>query len=112
MANETNDTPAEVADKVLDEKPKFAGYTLDDLRYRRAVVALRKEFAREKLVEDYENVRHWSPFAQDGKGKKASKAATIARKLIGGLNYLDYAMIGLSLFSSARKVAGFFKPKK
>ena len=32
MANETNDTPAEVAEKVLDEKPKFAGYTLDDLR--------------------------------------------------------------------------------
>lgn len=112
MANETNSKPTEVAEKVLDEKPQFEGYTLDDIRYRRAVLALRKEFAREKLVEDYDGLRHWSPFSQDGKGKKMSKAGSLAKKLVGGLNYLDYAMIGFSLFSSVRKMIGFFKPKK
>lgn len=112
MVQDNTQKQIEVADKVMDETPKFAGYTLDDLRYRRAVVALQKEFAREKIAEDFDRVRHWSPFAQDGKGKKISRVGSLAKKLIGGLNYLDYAMIGFSLFSSARKMIGFFKPRK
>lgn len=112
MDQQKNIATTEVAEQVMDEKPSFPGYTLDDIRYRRAVIALKKEFAREKIVEDLNEIRHWNPFSQNGKAKKMSKAGTIARKLIGGLNYLDYAMIGFSLFTSARKVAGFFKPKK
>ncbi len=111
MATDEIKKAAEAADEVT-EKPKFKGYTLDDLRYRRAVVALQKEFAREKIMEDLDRIRHWNPLAPDNKGGKLSKAGNLARKLIGGLNYLDYAMIGFSLFSSARKMIGFFKPKK
>ncbi len=101
----------ETAEQVLDEKPDFKGYNLDDIRYRRAVLALKKEFARQKVAEDVYNIRNWRPFEQSGKGKKTSKALGMAKKLMGGLNYLDYAMLGFSVFSSVRKVLGFFKKK-
>lgn len=111
MSNELQ-PKTEVAEQVLDEKPQFKGYSLNDLKYRRAVVALKKEFARQKIAEDFYTIRNWRPFDTDGSNKKTSKMVGIARKIMGGMNYLDYAMLGFSVFTSARKVMSFFKKKK
>ncbi len=96
------------------DKNRFKGYSIDDLRYRRALVALQKEFAKSKIVSSSNKLQTLSPFSKNfGKGKSnISKAGVIANKLISGFNYLDYAMIGFNLFSYGKKIFSLFKKKK
>lgn len=112
MAN--NKAIAATADAVADTdtKPAFKGYTLSDLKYRRAVVALQKEFAKEKIMEDLDHMRGWNPLSSLEGNSKAAKTASLARKVLGGLNYLDYILIGFSLFSSGKKFFRLFRSKK
>ena len=44
---------------------KFKGYSLEDLRYRRAVVALQKEFAKSKIISKTHKLQRHSPFHKD-----------------------------------------------
>lgn len=107
----TNNVPATISES---EHPKFKGYSIEDLRYRRALVALQKEFAKSKVLTNINKVQRHSPFSRDfGKGKtKAGKVGALAGKLLNGLNYLDYIMLGYTLFNSSRKIFGIFKKKK
>ncbi|MDE7382241.1 MAG: hypothetical protein K2N03_08985 [Muribaculaceae bacterium] len=96
------------------ENNEFKGYSLEDLRYRRALIALQKEFAKSKITSSVSNLQSLSPFSKNfGKGKsKVGKVGAIAGKLVSGFNYLDYAMIGYNLFTSFRKILSLFKKKK
>lgn len=102
-----NRTPAEV-------KPEFKGYTLEELRYQRALVALKKDFSKSKLIHDLDKVRNHKILGGAGEGKmsKIARAGGIATKIFSGLNYLDYAMIGMSLFTSGKKIYKFFSSRK
>lgn len=102
-------------DKVLspvDDQVEFEGYTLDEIRHRRALVAVRKEFAKVKIYEQFEGLKDRNPFAPDGSLKAASRLGTIPMKIVRGLNYTDYIMMGISAFSAAKKVFSFFRKKK
>lgn len=95
------------------EKP-FGGYTLEDLKYQRAMMALRKEFAKSKLLQSLDAMRpnakpkgHESNF-----GSKFALARTLGGKLFGSLNTLDYVMLGMSLFGTAKKAYSLFRRKK
>lgn len=97
------------------EKPKhFKGYTIEELRYQRALVALQKEFCKSKVLHKVEKVKHRKLFGNDSSSSsgKFFRMGTIASKLFMGLNYLDYAMIGMSLFGSGKKIYKFIKGKK
>ncbi|MBD5292157.1 hypothetical protein HDR69_07315 [bacterium] len=90
------------------------GLTIREIRYQRALVALQKEFCREKMNSGILKVKNSSPFSSNysGKTKPLGRAAGIAGKIVGGMNYIDYAILGFSIFSNVRKVFGFFKKKK
>lgn len=96
------------------EKNTFNGYSMEDLRYRRALVALQKEFAKSKVISDAHKIQRHSPFSKNFGEDKSSvgKIGAIANKLLSGFNYLDYAMIGYSVFNSGRKIFSLFKKKK
>lgn len=102
--------------QTISEEPKseFKGYSLEDLRYRRALVALQKEFAKGKILSDVHKIQRHSPFSRNFAEDKSGigKVGAIANKLVSGFNYLDYAMIGFSLFNSGRKIFSLFKKKK
>lgn len=93
---------------------KFKGYSLEDLRYHRALVALQKEFAKNKVLGTTRKIQRHSPFSKDFGADKstAGKFGALAGKLVTGLNYLDYAMIGVTLFNSTRKIFSIFHKKK
>ncbi|MDE5663545.1 MAG: hypothetical protein K2I37_05890 [Muribaculaceae bacterium] len=95
-------TPAEVK-----------GLTIREIRYQRALVALQKDFCREKMNVGILRLKNSSPFSKNyqGKSKPFGRAAGIVGKLIGGMNYLDYAVLGFSIFSNVRKVMGIFRKK-
>lgn len=94
------------------EAPRFKGYTLDELRYQRALTALQKDFCRTKMINNVGQLRKYNPLSSSGSTSTVGKLGHIATRIASGMSYLDYAMIGFSLFSSARKVYSFFRRKK
>lgn len=100
--------------EAMAEPKHFKGYTIEELRYQRALVALQKEFCKSKVLHKVEKVKHRKLFGNDsssGSGK-FFRMGSIASKIFTGLNYLDYAMIGMSLFGSGKKIYKFIKGKK
>lgn len=106
----TTSTPVEPID---EGRPIFKGYTLEELRYQRAVITLKKEFCQSKLLRSVDSLKKTNPLSSNGSNTSLpGKFGFVASKLLAGLNYLDYAMLGFSLFSSARKVFSFLHRKK
>lgn len=101
--------PAEADSKAAP----FKGYTMEELRYQRAMMALRKEFCKAKVIESVHSLRPGSGSKnKSGGGSKLALAGKIASKVLGNLNALDYALMGLSIFGTARKGYRLIKGKK
>lgn len=114
---EIDTVPAAVPEKITADESdkKAAGYTLEDLRYRRALAALQKEFAKEKMLHGLNRIKKYNVLTGNPSNAKIgslAKAGTLASRLLGGLNYLDYVMIGFSLFGTVRKAFRLFGKKK
>lgn len=90
----------------------FEGYTLDEIRHHRALMSVRKEFAKAKAFENLDALKDHNPFGPNSKMKAASRLGSLPVKLVKGLNYTDYIMLGLSTFSTARKLFSLFRKKK
>ncbi|MBD5264036.1 MAG: hypothetical protein HDS48_00710 [Bacteroides sp.] len=97
----------------VESTPQFKGYTLEDLRYQRALISLKKDFSQAKMLRSMDSLRSANPFSLKNKnGSVTSKYGSLASKVISGLGYLDYAKMGFSLFNSGRKIYSFFRKKK
>lgn len=113
MSNEMtkiNQTNPETETVVVAKE--FKGYTMEELRYQRALVALQKEFCKSKVIHNLDKVRHHKLFGKDGNASHFSKVGSLAAKIFSGLNYLDYIMLGMSVFGSGRKIFKFFRKAK
>lgn len=75
-------------------------YGIDELRYQRAVALARYEINKARFLEDIEAAKSKIPAAVSGKG--------IFGKILGSLNYVDYALIAYRIYSKIRK----FRKKK
>lgn len=103
------------SDKIVtqvEEPVEFEGYTLDEIRHRRALIAVRKEFAKARILEEMEVLKERNPFAPDGSLKAAARLGSLPMKIVKGLNYTDYIMLGISVFGTVRKVFSMFRRKK
>lgn len=94
---------------------KIKGLTINEIRYRRALLTLQKDFCREKMMLSIHKIANSSPFS---KGYKSDGRTSMGRygaimgKLVGGLNYVDAVMVGFSVFQTTKKIFSFFKRKK
>lgn len=106
-------TSSDPLDPTADNPSGFRGYTLEELRYQRALVALKKDFSQTKLLRNLDGVKK-SNFLSPQRVASSipGRFGSVASKVFSGLNYLDYAMLGFSVFSSIRKVLSFFHKKK
>lgn len=77
-------------DNLIEKK----GYGIDELRYRRAYALARYEMAKIGVIEQMGAVRSGFGSGFAGKG--------IAGKILGSLNYLDWALLA---FRAASKIA-------
>lgn len=107
----TNPNPL---DTTGEQDSLFKGYTLEELRYQRALVILKKDFCQSKLQRNIDEIKKSNPLLSPAQSASSlpGKFGFVASKVLSGLNYLDYAMLGFSVFSSLRKVYSFFKRKK
>lgn len=94
------------------KKDSFKGYSIEELRYQRALIALRKEFSKSKIIHNANRIRKQGFFGRNGTTSRVTHVGNLASKVISGLGYLDYVMIGMSLFGTGRKVYKFFRGKK
>lgn len=99
-------------EKATPEKIEFKGYSLEDLRYQRALIALKKDFAKSKILHTIDKARKNRLGRGDGTTTKLARAGGVAAKVFSGLNYLDYMVVGMSLFSYGKKIYRFFRGKK
>lgn len=104
---------AQETERITQPENKFKGYTLEELRYQRALVLLQKEFCKSRITRNVHNLQKSNPLSPSTAASSLpGKVGFVASKLLTGLNYLDYAMIGFSLFGTARKIFSVFRRKK
>lgn len=109
--NEIKKTEA-VAKNITNPESKFTGYTLEEIRYQRALVAIQAEFCKTKILRSINNFKDKNPFSASAALSLKGKTGTIVTKLISGLNYIDYVIIGFSVFKSIKKITTIFKKGK
>lgn len=110
MKEAANKSTAPTSSSPREEE--FKGYTLDELRYQRALLLLKREFLKEKATEQLKDVRESIPFLNGHTGISKISSKGVLGKVMKGLNFVDYLMIGFSLFNSGRKFASLFRKKK
>lgn len=111
-------------------KQEFKGYTMNDLRYQKALALMRKEFCKSNLQHAISEMRH--PARSIAPRKKAAKglpglaakmvsspalknagsiSKTVAMSMLRGMKPLDYVMLGVSLIGPARKIVKLLRHK-
>lgn len=109
LPEKTRTKPMTLAEKVKASD----GFTLDEIRYQRALLTLQKEFVGEKIANRVGRLRGLKN--SDEGGKRISplmRIAGLSGKAFTGIGFLDYAMIGFTAFNTIRKVYRFFRPKR
>lgn len=95
------------------ELPEFKGYSMEELRYRRAMMALKKDFCRERIRTNFNAIRHPGGRSESGNAlSRFQKVANVTAKLFANAKVMDIALIGLSVFGSGRKIYKLFGKKK
>lgn len=94
----------------------FKGYTMEELRYQRAMMALRKEFCKSKVLNSVDRLTHPAkqkePKALPGVVGNVARVAQTVGKFIPKLSVLEYASIALSAAGSAHKIYKMIGGKK
>lgn len=80
---------------------KWKGYTLDELRYRRALTGVAIEIEKDRLSRSISSL-------VPGALKSRTSGASMLSKAFGALSYVDYAILGWKLF---KKLKSFRHPK-
>ena len=101
-----------MAKEIMTPENEFKGYTIEEIRFQRALTALEADFCKTKVIKSWNNIQKMNPLSPSSGSSIPGKAGSIALKLINGLNYMDYVFLGWSVFSGARKVFSFFKGRK
>ena len=91
---------------------EFKGYTLDELKYQRALVLLKREFLKEKAFEDINQVKNRIPILNGKSPMDSVSPGGIVGKLVRGLSYADYLILGFSVFNAGKKVLSLFSRKR
>lgn len=104
------DKKAESAE--LNATEEFKGYTLNELRYQQALLLVKREFLKEKALKQTRQLRNDLPIV-NGKSPLSSISPTgLVGKVIRGLSFADYLMLGFSVFTTGKKMFSLFKRKK
>lgn len=112
--NTPNSTaPVQTDDLALQQVEQFKGYTLEELRYNRALIALKAEFCKEKMLADFHAAKSQTILGklQRGEGAGLFKSGVLG-KMARSLNYVDYILVGLTAFKTIRSITSLFRRNK
>lgn len=90
--------------KLITSQPVYdaswKGYTLNEIRYRRAYVKVKLEMEKEAIVSRAQTIMQSGELIPAAKGPYGK----IARKLMSSLSFMDYATIAVKLGSGGYKI--------
>lgn len=99
--------------EIVSTGSSFEGYTIEEIRFQRAMVAMEAEFCKTRFLKNWSNIQKANPLSPSSSVPLLpGKAGSVALKLINGLNYMDYILLGLSVFKGSRKIFSFFRRNK
>lgn len=91
----------------------FKGYTMKELRYQRALVSLKKEFLKERALNETKEIKGQLPLIGNKKSApKAPSSPGIFSKIMKGMDFADYLVIGMQTVKIGKKIGKIFKKKK
>ena len=82
--------------------PQWKGYTLDELRYQRALVSARVEIQKERIVAEVEKIREGAGFTGSG---------SIWGRMFSSLSYVEYAILAYRLINRLSRTVHSFRRK-
>lgn len=97
--------------------PEFKGYTIDQILYQRALVSIKKDFYKERMINNFQEISNVT-FLRKSNSKNRKNISrklgskSILSKILKSLDIIDYAMIGASAYQSISNFIGFFKKNK
>lgn len=100
------------AQDILVPEKDFKGYTIEEIRFRRALVAMEVEFCKTRMARTWNNIQQSNPLMPGNKASLPGKAGALALRMVNGLNYLDYLLIGMSAYKGVRKFLTFFRRRR
>lgn len=101
-----------------EEIPAFKGFTIRELKYRRALVAVKRNYVLEQLINEKHRITSLSFLGDKKSGKTkgfsniVSRSGSIASTILKGLSYMDYISLGVSILGAGKKVSSWFRKKK
>lgn len=101
-----------VAKEIMEPGNKFKGFTIEEIRLQRVFVSLEKDACKARIMRTVANIQDSNPLMPGNKSSIGGKAGALALRMVSGLNYLDYILLGLSVFKGTRKIFSFFRRKK
>ena len=78
----------------------WEGYTLDELRYRRAINHVKMEMEKERVMLSAKRIMS---------GKPSHESEGFFQKMFTGFSILDYALLAFQTGKQLRKVYRFFR---
>ena len=97
--------------EIVTPEKEFKGYTIEEIRFQRALVAIEADLCKTKMAKSWESIQDINPLSAGSKFSIPGKAGSIALKMVKGLNYLDYILLGMSVFKGTKKLFSFFRKK-
>lgn len=101
-----------IAKDIVTPEREFKGYTIEEIRFQRALVAMEADFCKTKILKSWDNIQGANPLNPTHKSTLPTKAGSLALKMFQGLNYVDYVLLGLSIFKGSKKLFSIFRRKK
>lgn len=83
-----------------NNKPRWEGYTLEELKSQRTIVEARIVLARYRVESGFHNLHHNLTHTSPNLGKSA------IGRMLSALTYLDWAILAIGLF---RKLSPIFR---
>lgn len=109
MSNKSNEIKGA---KKLSGEEEFKGYTLDELRYQRALLLIKREFLRDKAIEESKKIKDKIPLINGNSGLGEITTKGVIGKVIRGLDFADYLLLGFQAIRIGKKFGSMFKRKK
>lgn len=108
--NEENNIQKEATSQ-SEETAKFTGYTISQIKHRRALVAVKRDYVFEQLINEKTRISKldFMPAKASGTMNFITRSAPIIGKIAKGLSYMDYISIGMSTVSTLRKIIGWYR---
>lgn len=108
----TNSSDSDSMGIKVPEKHEFKGYDLNELRYQRALLFIKKEFLKEKALNDTMAIKQRIPIVNGKSPISGMSPTSLVGRVVKGLNYADYLMLGFTAFNAGKKLFSIFRKKK